>query len=69
MEQLIAEVEAYCAAAGTSPQKVLRAAIGANWKQWKSWKAGRSSPTMRVADRLRQWMADHPPAIGREDAA
>lgn len=69
MEQLIAEVEAYCAAAGTSPQRVLRAAIGASWGQWDRWKAGTSSPTMVVADRLRRWMAEHPPAAGQEDAA
>jgi len=69
MEQLITEVEAYCSAVGTTPQRVLRAAIGANWGQWDSWIVGKSSPTMRVVDRLRQWMADHPPTAEREDAA
>jgi hypothetical protein len=52
-----------------TPQRVLRAAIGASWGQWDGWKAGKSSPTLRVADRLRRWMADNPPALGAEDAA
>lgn len=57
MEQLIAEVESYAANMGVTPQKVLRDAIGANWRQWDLWKSGRSSPTMRVVDRLREHMA------------
>ncbi|MFW5655942.1 MAG: hypothetical protein ACOCYW_09930 [Roseicyclus sp.] len=66
MEQLIAEVEAYARAAGITPQKVLRDGIGAGWGQWDGWKAGASSPTMRVADRLRAWMAQHPPETYRQ---
>ena len=61
MEQLIADVETYAARAGVPPQKVLRDAIEAGWGQWDRWKSGRSSPTMRVADRLRAWMAANPP--------
>lgn len=61
METLIAEIEAYCASAGIKPQRLLRDAVGAGWGQWSGWKAGTSSPTMAVADRLRLYMADHPP--------
>ncbi|MFE3839604.1 hypothetical protein [Pseudogemmobacter sonorensis] len=68
MEQLISEVEAYCAAEGISPQKLLRDALNAKWGQWQDWKDGKSSPTMKVADRLRAYMAgrsgDHGAASG-----
>ncbi|EAU43915.1 hypothetical protein R2601_23890 [Salipiger bermudensis HTCC2601] len=66
MEQLIADVEAYAASVDRKPQAVLRDAIGAGWKEWESWKAGKSSPTMARVDRLRDYMAGHPP---QEDAA
>ncbi len=69
MDQLIEEVEAFCAATGWTPQRVLRAAIGASWGQWEKWKAGTSSPTLIVADRLRAWMEAHRPAGASEDAA
>lgn len=68
MEQLIAEVEAYAAAREVTPQKVLRDAIGASWGQWDAWRAGKASPTMRIADRLRNFMRDNP-AAPQEDAA
>lgn len=57
MEQLISDIEAHCAERGISPQKLLRAAINAKWGQWQSWKDGESSPTMKVVDRLRYFMA------------
>lgn len=65
MEQLIEEVEAYCAARGIAPQRLLRDAVKATWPLWKKWKDGESSPTMKVADRVRAYMAEnpvHPPA-------
>lgn len=68
MEQLISDVEAYARAAGQKPQSVLRAAIDAGWREWDSWKAGKSSPTMARADRLRAYMAENPPRQ-RTDAA
>ncbi|MDD9738449.1 hypothetical protein PVW47_01505 [Marinovum sp. SP66] len=68
MEQLIEDIAAYAKAKGRTPQAVLRDAIGASWREWDSWCAGASSPTMARVDRLRQFMADHPPAPA-EDAA
>lgn len=56
MEQLISDIEAYCARAGISPQKLLRDAINAQWGQWQKWKDGEASPTMKVADRIREHM-------------
>lgn len=57
MEQLISDIEAYCAKRGISPQKLLREAISATGSLWRKWKDGEASPTMKVADRLREYMA------------
>lgn len=68
MEQLISDIEAYCARTGISPQKLLRDAINAQWGQWQKWKDGEASPTMKVADRIRDYMKQnrvvHIPARG-----
>lgn len=56
MEQLISDIEAYCARTGISPQKLLRDAINAQWGQWQKWKDGEASPTMKVADRIRDYI-------------
>ncbi|SEN90322.1 hypothetical protein SAMN04489859_102153 [Paracoccus alcaliphilus] len=62
MEQFLADIEEYCTATATTPQRLLRASIGAGWGQWQKWKDGDSSPTMIVADRVRAYMAKHSPA-------
>ena len=59
MEQLISDIEAYCARSGVSPQKLLREAINAQWGQWQKWKDGESSPTMKVADRIRKYIKEN----------
>lgn len=71
MEQFIREIEAYAQAAQRKPQAVLRAAVGASWKSWDSWLSRRSSPTMAVADRIRDYMRANPPqrAGSERDAA
>jgi len=56
MEQFISDIERYCAAHGISPQKLLRDAVNASWRQWQDWRDGKSSPTLRVADRIREHM-------------
>lgn len=67
MEQLIIDLSAYADATGRSPQAVLRSAINAKWGTWDAWCAGRSSPTLSSVDRVRRYMAAHPPL--REEAA
>lgn len=61
MEKLIAEIESYTSELGITPQKFLRDVLNAPWGQWDGWKVGKSSPTMRNADRLREYMAENPP--------
>lgn len=57
MEKLIADIEAFAAEFGITPQKLLRDAINAEWGRWQKWKAGEASPTMLIADRIRAYMA------------
>lgn len=68
MEQFIAEIEAFAAAAGCSPQSVLRRAVDYKWSTWAGWVAGTSSPTMANADKIRAWMAANPPKAAVEAA-
>lgn len=68
MEQFIREIEDYTAAADMTPQKFLRDVINAKWGQWQKWKDREASPTLKVVDRLRAYMAAHP-AVPKEDAA
>lgn len=72
MEKLIADIESYTSAAGITPRRLLRDVLKASWGLWDDWKAGKSSPTMRNADRLREYMAENPPkpaSAKNEDAA
>lgn len=64
MEQLISDIESYCAARQIPPEKLLRTSIGATWGLWQKWKSGDASPTMKVADRVRAYMAENPPKAG-----
>lgn len=61
MEEFIAEIEAFAAAAGMTPQIILRRSCGYSWDVWAAWKSRKSSPTMANADRIRAWMKDNPP--------
>lgn len=58
MDQLIYEIEGFCARHGMTPQRLLRDAINATWGLWQKWKDNESSPTMKVADRIRAYMAE-----------
>lgn len=72
MEQFISDIEAYCSAAGILPQQLLKEVVGANWGTWQRWKDGKSSPTMKLVDRIRAYMSENPPhdsAHGRADRA
>ena len=72
MEQLIRDIEAFCAEFGVTPQKLLRDAINAEWGRWQKWKAGEASPTMIIADRIQAHMAGQRTrraAGNQEDAA
>lgn len=62
MEKLISDITTYAAAVGRKPQTVIRAATGHGWGVWDAWCAGRSSPTVAMADRIYAYMQANPPA-------
>lgn len=62
MDQLVTDIEAFSAALGITPQKLLRDSVNAEWGRWQKWKAGEASPTMLIADRIRAHMAANWPA-------
>jgi len=61
MERFIADIEAYTAACGITPQGLLRTVINAPWGQWQKWKDGKASPTLRIVDRIHAHMTANPP--------
>lgn len=70
MEQFLAEVRAYAAANGVSPEKVLREALNSEWSRWGRWADGKASPQVKTIERVRAYMADNPPSLKvRGDAA
>lgn len=63
MEHFIRDIEAYTEAAGTTPQRFLRAVINSDWGLWLRWKARNAYPTARTMDRVRQFMRENPVQI------
>lgn len=61
MERLINEISTYASARGLSPQRVIREALNAEWGRWERWVAGISNPRADTIDRVRAYMAAHPP--------
>jgi hypothetical protein len=59
MEQLISDIETWCARNNMPPQRLLRKVLNAKWGQWQDWKDRKASPTVETADRLRAWMAEN----------
>lgn len=70
MEQLVADIEAFAAEFGVTPQKVLRDAVNAEWDRWSRWKSGTASATLATVERINAHMAAQRLASGKqEDAA
>lgn len=61
MEKLISEIEAYAKATGVHPATVLRRSAGYGWGVWHKWTGRKSSPTMESVEKVRTYMAAHPP--------
>ena len=68
MEKLITDIEEFCVASQIAPEKLLRLSVGATWGLWQKWKSGEASPTMKVADRVRAYMAANPPKVPSDPA-
>lgn len=62
------EIEMYAAAFGIQPTTVVQRAGAVSGKAWSNWLSG-GSCSMRVADRIRKYMADNPPALKQDGEA
>lgn len=62
MDQFLSEIRTYAAALGVKPGTVLHKACQLGGGTWEKWLAGTASPTMRTADRIREYMRANPPA-------
>ncbi|MEQ3679235.1 XRE family transcriptional regulator [Pseudophaeobacter sp.] len=70
MEQFMANVRAYAAQFGISPSTVIQKAGVGGGGTWAKWESGDGTPTLRTADRLKDYMKANPPAADQaEDAA
>lgn len=69
MEQFLADVEVYAAACGVAPTTIVQRAGAGNGVAWAKWKAGTASCSLATADKVRAYMAAHPPLQKQGDAA
>lgn len=67
IEALLSEVDQFAEAHGISPATVTSKAVG-NSRLYSRMRNG-GSCTIRIAERLRAYMAANPPASSEEDAA
>lgn len=56
MEKLIAEIEAFSASTGMSPELVLKKTGKYGWGVWAKWKAGESQCTLAMAEKIRNFI-------------
>jgi len=59
MEKLIDEIESYAAAFGVMPTTIVQRGGGGSGSTWSRWTSG-GSCTLRVAERMRKYMAENP---------
>ncbi|MGV6840592.1 MAG: XRE family transcriptional regulator [Planktomarina sp.] len=69
MDKFLEDVRNYADACNMLPSTIVQRANAGGGAAWKKWETGKSSPTMRTVDRIRQYMADNPPPAKAEDAA
>ncbi|MEC8629897.1 MAG: hypothetical protein VXY73_07385 [Pseudomonadota bacterium] len=62
MDELIEKVTAFADAVNRTPNAIIRAAVGAKYSAWDDWVNGKSSPTMRTADRIYAYMDENDPS-------
>ncbi|WP_339112801.1 hypothetical protein [Thioclava sp. GXIMD2076] len=54
------EVRSFAAAAGKTPQNILRLSVGANWDTWDAWCRGAVSPRVETLERVLAYMRANP---------
>ncbi|WP_334061706.1 helix-turn-helix transcriptional regulator [Limimaricola cinnabarinus] len=69
MEQFMNDVRLYAEQMGVHPSTVVQRAAKVSGGAWARWEAGDASPTLRVADKIRQYMRDNPPVSPGPDCS
>ncbi|WP_242685187.1 MULTISPECIES: XRE family transcriptional regulator [Haematobacter] len=64
----MSEIRLYAAARGILPSTVLQNAANLGGTTWSKWEAGTASCTMKVAEKVRAYMAANPPEEKTEAA-
>lgn len=60
MEELIKEIQAYAQARGIKPATVVNYAAQIGTPVWDRWVSGKSTCSLRTAERIREYMLAHP---------
>lgn len=70
MDKFLEEVRAYAAQCNVQPTTIIQRVGVGGGATWRRWESGAGSPTMRVVDRVRRYIAENPAAEdSAEDAA
>jgi transcriptional regulator with XRE-family HTH domain len=66
MEQFLSDIRAYARAHGVLPTTIVQRIGVGSGSTWARWESGKSSPTLKTVDRIRQYMAQNPaPVVGK----
>jgi hypothetical protein len=60
MEKLMSEIREYAKAVNRKPSYIIQKAGKCNGHVWGQWEQG-ASCTLKLAERIREWIAEHPP--------
>lgn len=68
MDELLSEISAFARAHQLPEASVVKNAQCGNGSTWRRWSEGKTTPTMKIVDRLRGYMRENP-APGCENKA
>lgn len=60
MEQFMHQVRTYASALNIHPSTVIQRAARVGGNSWPKWESGKSSPTLKTADKILKYIADNP---------
>lgn len=69
MEEFLKEVRSYADALGVQPSTVVQRAAQVGGLTWAKWEAGTGSPTLKTADKIRDYIKNNPVPVGGGDIA
>jgi DNA-binding transcriptional regulator YiaG len=68
MEQFMQQVRAYADALNIHPSTVIQRAANGGGNSWPKWESGKSSPTLKTADKILKYIAENPVLADDADA-